>query len=223
MEYFVLTIVGCVLGWLWWRGGVRERELRREEEEREGLRRRIELDPDNVAAYERLGDNLRRAGRLREAAQVYTDALARVDETDAVEADAASARIVFQLQYKLRHIDEYIRAGESKRNPIQDLLTAHRKPQEIVFCRHCGASNAPEAERCELCGEFLPIETFAKSVSLTLGDRVSRRALIDGLVIIAVVILVLRICAGLSAEIRGTLTISACLVAAFRLMWPAQR
>ena len=47
----------------------------------------------------------------------------------------------------------------------------------------------------------------------------ARRPLVDSIVMIVVVIVILRIFAGLPGEVRGMLTISACIVAIFRLIW----
>lgn len=217
MEYVILFLfaIGLVV-FSWWRSAMRRRESDREAQAREGLRRQIEADPNNLAAYEMLADNLRRAGRVEEASTIYGEALARIDER------TPDSRLLFQLQYKLRQIELDRIAKETRPSIVDNVLRTPRRSTEIVFCRDCGASNAPSAERCETCNSLLPIDGFGKSVAMGLRDLSTRRGLVEGLVIIVVVIVVLRIFAGLPGEVRGALTISGCIVAVLRLMWPGR-
>jgi hypothetical protein len=209
MSFFLLlAIIGMVV-WVWWRIGVRKREMDREHDERESLRRRIEQDPINLAAYESLGDNLLRARRYTQAVTSYRDALALVND------ESADFKAGYQLKYKIKQIEE----TPVRQLPISDWLTAHKKHREVIFCGACGESNGPRRERCHTCGALLVTHGFRKAIVLSLHDKPTRNSLIETAAIIAVMIVTLRFVSFLPDDIKGLLVISTALVLSGRLIW----
>src|SRR5580704_16526330 len=124
MSFFLLLATIGMVMWGWWRIGLRKREMDRAHDERESLRCRIEQDPNNLAAYEALGDNLLRARRYTHAVAAYRDALALIND------ESGDFKAGYQLKYKIKQIED----TPTQQSRMTAWLTAHQKQNEVVFC-----------------------------------------------------------------------------------------
>ncbi len=197
MNFFLAALLLGIAGYVLGRIVTARRAEARDEEQRAGYRRRIAQDPKNIGAYEALGDSLRRAGRLDEARDVYLGAL------DAGSDD----HVQDTTRYKLKRVDEDIRtrARGGSRVPVV---------REMEFCPRCGAPNAPERRHCETCRALLPLPSFWDA----LRDKEVLRSSLEGVCMIVIVLVLVRLLSFLPIEIQGLLIISTAIVAAWRIL-----
>lgn len=199
MFYGALVLTLGIVGYLWWRLETARRAEAWEESQREGYRRRIAADPKNIGAHEALGDSLHRAGRLDDAREAYLAAL---------EA-GSDDRVADRTRYKLQQLDRDVRLraqAKGRRGP--------RPEPEMVFCHLCGAPNAPQRRRCDSCDAQLPFHSFREAFT----NREVQRASLEGLCILLVLLLLLRVFEFFPLEIKGVVSIATIAVAAWRCL-----
>ena len=213
MEYWILGIAALIMligGFF--RDAHRKRESEVYEEKRRSMRRLIDQDPSNLAAYEFLGDNLRRAGYLDEAVKAYDEGLGHID------VHTSDTSVYHQILYK-RNLAEKAIADRNHKPRLIQILMAPPRQFELVFCPSCGASNPTEAQNCDTCGTFLPVDNIIQAFGITVKDIGARRPLLEGLAMIVVVVVTLRIFALFPTDIRALVAISAGIVSISRLIW----
>lgn len=197
--YFLLTLVVGLAGYVWWRIEIVRRAEAREESLREGYRRRIAEDPKNFSAYEALADSLHQAGRLQEARDAYLGALD-------VGGDGL---LLDRTRYKLKQVDADIRERAQAKG-----RRSAPPPKEMDFCPRCGAPNPPMRRHCELCNALMPFNSFWDA----LRNRELQRASWEGISIILILIVLLRILYFLPGDVQGVIVISATIVIAWRFL-----
>ncbi|MGO8671349.1 MAG: hypothetical protein ACLQVD_08315 [Capsulimonadaceae bacterium] len=208
MDGVLIVVIVVLMAWTWWRLGLRKRELQRASAERESLLRRIEKDPKNLGAYEALGDNFLRLRRIQEAVQAYLAAL------ELARVDGADVKSEYQIKYKLRQIE----IGQAAVQPFDPNAVRI----ENVLCRSCGASNAPDSQRCETCGSVLLTNTFSNAFRLTFQVPHERQAMLETAIMIAVILLIVSFVSILPNDFKGLLAVSASITLVGRLIWSLQ-
>lgn len=195
---FLLVVIAGLAGYAWWRIDMVRRAEADEEQRREGYRRRIAQDPKNIGAHEALGESLHRAGRLEEARDAFMGAL------DA----GADGHILDIARHKLKRVDDDIREraqARGRRGP---------KQREYEFCRQCGHPNQPHRRFCEMCQAALAFSSFFDA----LRNRELQRSSLEGICMIAIVLVLLRILSFIPTEIMGLIFISTLIVVAWRML-----
>ena len=208
MALFLLFVITAVVGNLAWRMEVRRRESEHEQTDFLAYAARAASDPENCAAQESMGDWLVRHQRLREARDAYILAAHIEEQYD------SDIRGEGRLRYKINAIDRDIDAGSRTNNSII-FQPFGPKNWEVEFCRNCGTSNDPEAAKCEYCGDTMPARTMAESMQRMWNNKITRWALIEMTIIIAVLYVTVLVVHSLSVVASAMVLCAGAIVLGF--------
>lgn len=196
----LFVLAASLAGYIWWRIETVRRARAYEEHLRAGYRRRIADDRANIGAPEALGDSLHRAGRLEEARDAYMGAL------DA----GCDSHVLDSTRHKLKRVDGDIRDRAQARGG----RVAARQQREYEFCRQCGHPNQPHRRHCEMCQAALAFNSFGDAIR----NREIQRSTLEGICMIAIVVVLLRIFYFLPTEIMAVIFMATIIVVAWRVL-----
>jgi hypothetical protein len=169
-----VSVIVLVVGYFVFRVFLEHRNRQFDQEKLRGYRERIRQDPNNIGAYEQLGNVAFATKHYAEAMQAYQMA---------VNLGYHSRVVSEQSCYRLRLLQQWQAENGNPR----------LKPTLPVLCQSCGAINHRSRQYCVECNAPLPADTFLGA--LQHGD--ARRACIEGGIAMALVIFLTLVCAPL--------------------------